>query len=105
MPSAVAAYAERNDLLEVQRILAFIATTLQDDFAKYRTRAQQRNMRQVLRYPIADHTATTIPKSPPLASAYQSANLGRQFLRHDINVPRHRLGTGASLNGFLENAG
>ncbi|MEW6368467.1 MAG: DUF4143 domain-containing protein [Acidobacteriota bacterium] len=50
MPSAVAAYAERQDLLEVQRILASIVTTLQDDFAKYGTRAQQRNMRQVLRY-------------------------------------------------------
>jgi predicted AAA+ superfamily ATPase len=50
MPSAVASYAERRDLLEVQRTLAFIATTLQDDFAKYGTRAQQRNMRHVLRY-------------------------------------------------------
>ncbi len=50
MPSAVAAYAARRDLLEVQRTLAFITTTLQDDFAKYGTRAQQRNMRHVLRY-------------------------------------------------------
>ncbi|NQT94035.1 MAG: ATP-binding protein [Lentisphaerae bacterium] len=50
MPSAVAAYAERRDLLEVQRALASIATTLQDDFAKYGARAQQRNMRHVLRY-------------------------------------------------------
>jgi len=50
MPSAVAAYVERRDLLEVQRVLAFVATTLQDDFAKYGTRAQQRNMRHVLRY-------------------------------------------------------
>jgi predicted AAA+ superfamily ATPase len=50
MPSAVAGYAERHDLLEVQRILTSIATTLQDDFAKYGTRDQQRNMRQVLRY-------------------------------------------------------
>ncbi|MCB1069669.1 MAG: ATP-binding protein [Kiritimatiellae bacterium] len=50
MPSAVAAYAERRDLLEVQRALASIGTTLQDDFAKYGTRAQQRNMRDVLRY-------------------------------------------------------
>jgi predicted AAA+ superfamily ATPase len=50
MPSPVAAYTERHDLLEVQRILASITTTLQDDFAKYGTRVQQRNMRQVLRY-------------------------------------------------------
>ncbi|MBN1670610.1 MAG: ATP-binding protein [Kiritimatiellae bacterium] len=50
MPSAVAAYVERRDLLEVQRIQALISTTLQDDFAKYGTRAQQRNMRQVMRY-------------------------------------------------------
>jgi len=50
MPSAVAAYAERGDLLDVQRILSSIVTTLQDDFAKYGTRVQQRNMRRVLRY-------------------------------------------------------
>jgi len=50
MPSPVAAYTERHDLLEVQRILASISTTLQDDSAKYGTRVQQRNMRQVLRY-------------------------------------------------------
>ncbi len=50
MPAIVAAYAERHDLLEAQRILASIAMTLQDDFAKYGTRAQQRNMRQILRY-------------------------------------------------------
>jgi predicted AAA+ superfamily ATPase len=50
MPSAVAAYVERHDLLDVQRILASTTTTLQDDFAKYGTRAQQRNMRQILRY-------------------------------------------------------
>lgn len=50
MPAAVAAYAQRHDLLEVQRILSSITTTLQDDFAKYGTRVQQRNMRQVLRY-------------------------------------------------------
>jgi len=50
MPAAVAAYAQRNDLLEVQRVLSSITTTLQDDFAKYGTRAQQRSMRRVLRY-------------------------------------------------------
>jgi hypothetical protein len=50
MPAAIAAYQQQHNLLESQRILASIATTLQDDFAKYGTRAQQRNMRQVLRY-------------------------------------------------------
>lgn len=50
MPAAVAKYAEGRDLLEVQRRQAALITTLQDDFAKYGTRAQQRNMRQVLRY-------------------------------------------------------
>lgn len=50
MPAAVAAYAQRHDFLEVQRILASTSATLQDDFAKYGTRAQQRNMRQVLRF-------------------------------------------------------
>ncbi|MBI3987424.1 MAG: ATP-binding protein [Lentisphaerae bacterium] len=50
MPAAVAAYAQRHDLLEAQRILASLGTTLEDDFAKYGTRAQQRNMRQVLRH-------------------------------------------------------
>ena len=50
MPAAVAAYRERRDLVEVQRVLTSIITTLQDDFAKYGTRAQQRNMRRVLRH-------------------------------------------------------
>lgn len=50
MPAAVAAYVERHDLSEVQRILTTTVTTLQDDFAKYGTRAQQRNMRRVLRF-------------------------------------------------------
>jgi uncharacterized protein len=50
MPAAIAAYSQQHGLVESQRILASIATTLQDDFAKYGTRAQQRNMRQVLRY-------------------------------------------------------
>ena len=50
MPAAVAAYVERRDLLEVQRILTSTVMTLQDDFAKYGTRAQQRNMRRVLRF-------------------------------------------------------
>ncbi|MBM4163751.1 MAG: ATP-binding protein [Lentisphaerae bacterium] len=50
MPAVVAAYAERRDMLEAQRTLASIVTTLQDDFAKYGTRAQQRQMRQVVRH-------------------------------------------------------
>jgi len=50
MPAAVAAYREHRDLVEVQRVLTSIITTLQDDFAKYGTRAQQRNMRRVLRH-------------------------------------------------------
>ncbi|MDY0169553.1 MAG: AAA family ATPase [Thermoguttaceae bacterium] len=50
MPAAVAAYRARLDLVEVQRELTSIVTTLQDDFAKYGTRAQQRNMRRLLRH-------------------------------------------------------
>jgi predicted AAA+ superfamily ATPase len=50
MPAVVANYAEGRDLLEVQRRQASLIATLQDDFAKYGTRAQQRNLRQVLRY-------------------------------------------------------
>lgn len=50
MPAVVGAYADRHDFLEGQRILASIATTLQDDFAKYGTRVQQRSMRQVLHF-------------------------------------------------------
>lgn len=50
MPEAVNAYRTRRDLVEVQRMLASIITSLQSDFAKYGTRAQQRNMGRVLRY-------------------------------------------------------
>jgi len=50
MPAAVAAYVERGELAEVQRMLASTVAALQDDFAKYGTRAQQRNMRRILQY-------------------------------------------------------
>jgi predicted AAA+ superfamily ATPase len=50
MPEAVAAYSKRQDMVEVQRVHTSIITTVQDDFAKYGTRAQQRNMKQVFRY-------------------------------------------------------
>ncbi len=50
MPAAVEAYRARRDLVEVQRVLSFIITSLQADFAKYGTRAQQRNMSRVLRH-------------------------------------------------------
>jgi hypothetical protein len=50
MPAAVAAYHERRDLVEVQRVLSSITTSLQADFGKYGTRVQQRNMSRVLRH-------------------------------------------------------
>jgi predicted AAA+ superfamily ATPase len=50
MPEAVNAYRKRRDLVEVQRVLTSIITSLQADFVKYGTRAQQRNMGHVLRH-------------------------------------------------------
>lgn len=50
MPAAVEAYRARRDLVEVQRLLSAIIASLQADFAKYGTRAQQRNMGRVLRH-------------------------------------------------------
>ena len=50
MPEAVNAYRARHDLVEVQRVLTSIITSLQADFAKYGTRVQQRNMGRVLRH-------------------------------------------------------
>jgi uncharacterized protein len=50
MPAAVEAYRARRDLVEVQRVLSAIVTSLEADFAKYGTRAQQRNMRRVMRH-------------------------------------------------------
>lgn len=50
MPAAVEAYRARRDLVEVQRVLSSIITSLRADFAKYGTRAQQRNMGRVLRH-------------------------------------------------------
>ena len=75
MPSAVAAYAERRDLLEVQRALASIATTLQDDFAKYGTRAQQRNMRHVLSY---------VPRN--IGRKVRYVNISREVRSADLRV-------------------
>jgi predicted AAA+ superfamily ATPase len=108
MPSAVAAFAERHDLLEVQRILASITTTLQDDFAKYGTRAQQRNMRQVLRYvprnigrKVRYVNISSEVRAEPLRTALDLLELSRI-----VTVVRHTsangipLGAEASENRF-----
>jgi len=50
MPAAVEIYRERRDLVEVQRMLSSIVASLEADFAKYGARAQQRNMRRVMRH-------------------------------------------------------
>jgi hypothetical protein len=50
MPEAVRAYAERHDLLEVQRIQTGLVQTLQDDFAKYGPRRLQELMRKTCRH-------------------------------------------------------
>ncbi|NQU10090.1 ATP-binding protein [bacterium] len=50
MPEAVRVYAERQDLLEVQRVQASLVATVQDDFAKYGPRRLQELMRKTYRY-------------------------------------------------------
>ena len=50
MPEAVRAYAERQDLLEVQRVQTALVQTMQEDFAKYGTRRLQELMRRAFRH-------------------------------------------------------
>ena len=50
MPEAVQAYADRAPLLDVQRIQSSIVGTMEDDFAKYGSRAQQDLLRVALRH-------------------------------------------------------
>ncbi len=50
MPEAVQAYASRAPLLDVQRIQSSIVDTMEDDFAKYGSRAQQDLLRTTLRH-------------------------------------------------------
>ncbi len=50
MPEAVRGYAENHQPRQTQRIQSEIVTTLEGDFAKYGTRAQQRNMARILKY-------------------------------------------------------
>jgi hypothetical protein len=50
MPEAVRAYAERQDLLEVQRIQTGLVATVQDDFAKYGPRRLHELMRTTYRH-------------------------------------------------------
>jgi len=50
MPEAVQAYANHAPLLDVQRIQASIVGTVEDDFAKYGSRAQQEILRKSYRY-------------------------------------------------------
>ncbi len=99
MPSAVAAYTERRDLLEVQRILASIATTLQDDFAKYGTRAQQRNMRHVLRYVPKNigRKLRYVNVSRDIRSAELRTALELLELSRIVTLVRHTSGNGIPL--------
>lgn len=50
MPEAVQAYADRAPLVDVQRIQSSIVGTMEDDFAKYGSRAQQDLLRMALRH-------------------------------------------------------
>jgi predicted AAA+ superfamily ATPase len=50
MPEVVQAYAERAGLLDVQRIQSSIVQTMEDDFAKYGSRAQQALLRRTYRH-------------------------------------------------------
>ena len=50
MPEAVQAYADRAPLVDVQRIQSSIVGTMEDDFAKYGSRAQQDLLRVALRH-------------------------------------------------------
>ena len=50
MPEVVRAYAERQDLLEVQRLQTGLVATVQDDFAKYEPRRLHELMRKTYRH-------------------------------------------------------
>lgn len=99
MPAAVAAYAERRDLLEVQRILTTTIATLQDDFAKYGTRAQQRNMRRVLRFVPRNvgHKVRYVNITREVASADLRTALELLELSRIITLVRHTSANGIPL--------
>ncbi len=59
MPESVRAYAERKDLLEVQRIQSALAETMQADFAKYGPRRLHELMRKTYRH-IAENVGRKI---------------------------------------------
>lgn len=59
MPEAVRAYAERKDLLEVQRIQTALVETVQADFAKYGPRRLHELMRKTYRH-IAENVGRKI---------------------------------------------
>ncbi len=50
MPEAVRVYAERKDLLEVQRVQTALVQTVQEDFAKYGPKRLQELMRRTYRH-------------------------------------------------------
>jgi hypothetical protein len=59
MPEAAAAYAERKDLLEVQRIQTALVETMQADFWKYGPRRLQELMRKTCRH-VAENVGRKI---------------------------------------------
>lgn len=99
MPSAASAYVERGDLLDVQRRLASITATLQDDFAKYGNRAQQRAMRNILRF-VPRHTGRKV-KFANIDREMRSAELRKALelleLSRVITMVRHSAANGIPL--------
>jgi len=75
MPEAVRAYAERRDLLEVQRIQTALVETVQADFAKYGPRQLHELMRTTYRH-VAENVGRKI-KFVNISREQRAANVRR----------------------------
>ncbi len=102
MPEAVGAYAERKDLLEVQRIQTALVETMQADFGKYGPPRLQELMRKTYRH-IAENVGRKI-KLVNISREERSADVRRALELLTLSRVVHQVAH-TSANGLPLGAG
>ena len=83
MPEAVQTYLDTKNITEVEKVHASILTSLQFDFAKYGTRAQQGHLRSSLHY-VANNIGHKV-KYVNVDSQVHSSRLKEAFLKLEMS--------------------
>lgn len=99
MPEAVEAYARHGDLLGIQRLQSAIVQTVQDDFAKYGTRAQQDLLGKALQHVALNlgHKVKFVNISRERRAADVRSALDLLMRSRMVHLVRHTAATGVPL--------